>query len=350
MAGGCSCAPCDAIAREAPAAGESEPVSRAATLVQLASRLLSSLQDGSMSETAYDTAWIARVPDPNNRTQRAFPSAIDWLLRHQHADGSWGGQLEIVHDRVVSTLAAVLALVESPSARSARAVQAGIAYLARSVPRIDDDFVETVGFELIMPPLLAQARRLGLPLPATAASSIERLRADKLQRLPAAFAYFGLTSLTHSLEFLGDDLQPDLVRRWRASNGSYGASPSATAYVLMHQWDAAGAAYLRAVLDLSSVGGACNVFPFEIFERAWSSRLALERGRCCLAAGNPARERLMERAPIGRHVRGDGAPAEEYRTAEFPTDGGTRLVVALPSGPSEGTTATRSGVDSASAV
>lgn len=269
MAGGCLCAPCDAIAREAPAAGESEPVSRAATLVQLASRLLSSLQDGSMSETAYDTAWIARVPDPNNRTQRAFPSAIEWLLRHQHADGSWGGQLEIVHDRVVSTLAAVLALVESPSARSGRAVQAGIAYLARSVPRIDDDFVETVGFELIMPPLLAQARRLGLPLPATAASSIERLRADKLQRLPAAFAYSGLTSLTHSLEFLGEDLQPDLVRRWRASNGSYGASPSATAYVLMHQWDAAGAAYLRAVLDLSSVGGACNVFPFEIFERTW---------------------------------------------------------------------------------
>ena len=298
MAGGCSCPPSDAIARGAPAAGESQPVSRAATLVRLANRLLSSLQDGSMSETAYDTAWLARVPDPNNRTQRAFPIAIDWLLRHQHADGSWGGQVAIVHDRVVSTLAAVLALIGLPSARSARAVERGIAYLAQSLPRIDEDFVETVGFELIMPPLLAQARQMGLPLPGAAASSIERLRADKLQRLPAAFAYFGLTSLTHSLEFLGADLQPDLVRRWRASNGSYGASPSATAYVLTHQWDEASASYLRAVLALSSVGGACNVFPFEIFERA-----------CVLYSLGPLAKRVAAHRPVLARLAADWSAA-----------------------------------------
>jgi halimadienyl-diphosphate synthase len=222
-----------------------------------------------MSETAYDTAWVARVPDPHDPTRRAFPTAVDWLVRHQRADGSWGGQLPVMHDRVVSTLAAVLALAESRDSQTAPAVNRGVAYLAGALPRIDQDPVETVGFELIMPTMLARARSIGLPLPDTAAPSIDRLRADKLQRLPPGMAYLGLTSLTHSLEFLGDDLQPDVARQCRASNGSYGASPSATAYVLTHQWDEAAAAYLRAVLALSIDGGVSNVFPFEIFERAW---------------------------------------------------------------------------------
>jgi halimadienyl-diphosphate synthase len=251
-----------------------------------------------MSETAYDTAWLARVRDPHDPTRRAFPTTIDWLVRHQHADGSWGGRMAIVHDRVVSTLAAVLALVDSPGSKSARAVERGIAYLAWALPRIDEDFVETVGFELIMPPLLAQARRLGPPLPTAAAASIDRLRADKLQRLPPTFAYFGLTSLTHSLEFLGDELQPDLVRRWRASNGSYGASPSATAYVLTHQWDEAAASYLRAVLALSNAGGACNVFPFEIFERAW-----------VLYALGPLAKRVAAHRPVLARLAADWSQA-----------------------------------------
>jgi halimadienyl-diphosphate synthase len=251
-----------------------------------------------MSETAYDTAWLARVPDPTDHARRAFPTTIDWLVRHQHADGSWGGRVAVVHDRVVSTLAAVLALVDWPGTRATRAVERGIVYLARALPRIDEDFVETVGFELIMPPLLARARRLGLALPVAAAASIDRLRAEKLQRLPPAFAYFGLTSLTHSLEFLGEDLQPDLVRRWRASNGSYGASPSATAYVLTHEWDEGAASYLRAVLALSNDGGACNVFPFEIFERAWVLYLL-----------GPLAKRVAAHRPVLARLAADWSPA-----------------------------------------
>ena len=315
-----SCVPHDAIGPAAPVAGESQPTSRAATLVRLASRLLSSLQDGSMSETPYDTAWLARVRDPHDQTRRAFPTTIDWLVRHQHADGSWGGRIAIVHDRVVSTLAAVLALIDSPGSKSARAAARGIAYLARALPRIDEDFVETVGFELVMPPLLAQARRLGLPLPAAAAASIDRLRADKLRRLPPTFAYFSLTSLTHSLEFLGDELQPDLVRRWRASNGSYGASPSATAYVLTHQWDEAAASYLRAVLALSTVGGACNVFPFEIFERAW-----------VLYSLGPLAKRVAAHRPVLARLAADWSPAGVGFTREGvgPDGDDTAMVVRM---------------------
>jgi halimadienyl-diphosphate synthase len=234
-----------------------------------AGELLGSLHGGSMSETAYDTAWVARVVDPGKSGALAFPAAVSWLVRHQHPDGSWGGKVPVVHDRVVSTLAAVIALAELPGTGHPARVARGVAYLKKALSKLEGDFVETVGFELIMPSLLARARRLGLELPYDLCASIDRLRADKLHRLPPGFVYSGPSSLTSSLEFLGDDLQPDLARRCRAPNGSYGASPSATAYVLTHHWDEQAADYLRAVLALTAEGGACNVFPFEVFEKGW---------------------------------------------------------------------------------
>lgn len=228
------------------------------------------LHAGTMSETAYDTAWAARVRSPAAPDRLAFPSALAWLRTHQHADGSWGGQVPLVHDRVVSTLAAVIALVEAPEPRDAAAVRRGIAYLETALGRLDGGIVDTVGFELIFPALLARARQIGLALPYEQAAAIDRMRMDKLRRLPAGFVYTGPTSLAYSLEFLGDDLQLDLVGRCQAANGSFGASPAATAYVLMQQWSEKAAGYLRAVLSLSERGGACDVFPFEIFEKGWT--------------------------------------------------------------------------------
>jgi len=238
-------------------------------LERAASELLGSLHSGSMSDTAYDTAWVARVHDPRTAAVSAFPTALDWLVRRQHPDGSWGGTIPVLHDRVVSTLSAAITLAERPGTNHAGAVARAEAYLAPALIRLDQEAVETVGFELVMPPLLASAHRLGLSLPYEQCSPIYELRADKMRRLPIGFIYSGPTPLTHSLEFLGDDLQPDLARRCQASNGSFGASPSATAFFLTHQWDENAAVYLRAVLALSGTGGACNVFPFEIFERGW---------------------------------------------------------------------------------
>src|SRR5262249_3863107 len=91
----------------------------------------------------------------------------------------------------------------------------------------------------------------------------------KMRRLPIGFVYSAPSPLTHSLEFLGDDVQPDLARRCQASNGSFAASPSATAYFLLHRWDDLSANYVRSVLARSATGGACNVFPFEVFEKGW---------------------------------------------------------------------------------
>ena len=82
-------------------------------LIASARKLLSALGEGSMSESAYDTAWVARIQSLEFPGEPRYPAAYDWLLREQRTDGSWGGEIAFPHDRVMSTLAVLVALTES---------------------------------------------------------------------------------------------------------------------------------------------------------------------------------------------------------------------------------------------
>jgi hypothetical protein len=240
-------------------------------LVAEARRLLGSVGDGEMSPCAYDTAWVARVPKPANPDEPLFPAAYDWLLGHQRPDGSWGAEITFAHDRVMTTLAALVALSSSNYRReeSVIAARRAIVYLNRERPNLRDDPVETVGFELILPDLVRQAKQLGLSLPYEDWEFVEVLKADKLSRIPPIAVYGAPTTLTHSLEYLGDRLAPLLIGRSRAPNGSYGASPSATAYVQLHAPEDSAVAYLRSVPDVMTTGGVSDVYPIDVFETAW---------------------------------------------------------------------------------
>jgi len=87
-------------------------------------------RSGLMKPTAYDTAWLARVPAEHDPSVPAFPEALDWLRQTQWPDGSWGAEIEYVHDRVISTLAAILALAEwGKDGEDARRVERGLQYV-----------------------------------------------------------------------------------------------------------------------------------------------------------------------------------------------------------------------------
>src|SRR5262249_27678718 len=94
-------------------------VERRERLAAEGERLAGQVAQGDMSSTAYDTAWVARLREPDGRP--AFPAAAAWLRERQQADGSWGGPIALPHDRVISTLAAIVALAEAPVGDSADA-------------------------------------------------------------------------------------------------------------------------------------------------------------------------------------------------------------------------------------
>ncbi|KUO97104.1 prenyltransferase/squalene oxidase repeat-containing protein [Ferroacidibacillus organovorans] len=232
-----------------------------------ARELISRLQGGAMGSIAYDTSWVARLKERDGSPK--FPTTIAWLRAHQHADGSFGARDESLHDRMISTLASVNALTalrdEADQGRISRALD----YVAKNGERLRADGDETIGFELLFPSLLEEAKGLGHRLPFEVFAWVGELGKKKLSVVPPSWIYGEESPLIHSIEFLGKNAQPDRLAQLVSVNGSIGNSPSASAFVYGQTGDPRLEAYLRQIVDRSEDGGVCNVQPFEIFETAW---------------------------------------------------------------------------------
>ncbi|HLO15429.1 MAG TPA: hypothetical protein VK206_11400, partial [Anaerolineales bacterium] len=132
----------------------------------LIEKLIDEIGPGHMGSTAYDTAWAARLGEID---WNLSSHALAWLAENQLPDGTWGAHKPFYyHDRVICTLAAMIAL----SYRGRRGhdrvqVENGKLALERIVGNATqglqaDPNGATVGFEMIAPTLAAEAEKLGL--------------------------------------------------------------------------------------------------------------------------------------------------------------------------------------------
>jgi len=239
-------------------------------LHQDAHRLLKEIGSGRMMSTAYDTAWVARLDELDGPMDGR---ALEWLRAHQLADGSWGAsEPRYYHDRLICTLAGMIALARQGRAQDrARLQRAKLALETATGGLKADPAGETVGFEMIVPTLLAEAELLGV-IQRQGDNALGRLshyRAAKQAALPGGMINRFVT-VAFSAEMAGSDgLQLLDVANLQEANGSVAHSPSATAYFALHarRQDPAALGYLRQV---AAGGDSPNVAPFDVFERAWT--------------------------------------------------------------------------------
>ena len=223
--------------------------------------------NGRMGPSPYDIAWMARVPDDSGTGPR-WPELIDWLLDHQWCDGSWGGPIKYYHDRILCTLAAIIALKEyGQDHLAAEAIERGERYIWHNLHRLRHDPFELVGFELILPTLLMEALDLGLDVPRHTCG-YGAIRRQKLDLIPPHLLYSPKVTTVHSLEFLGKDGDPERIRQALAVNGSLGNSPATTSYYLLREGnDDRALAYLQSMLSHNQQ--VIYLHPFHTFELAW---------------------------------------------------------------------------------
>ncbi len=215
---------------------------------------------------AYDTAWAARVTDESGKP--LFPECIRWLLENQKPDGSWGCEIVNYHDRILSTLSAVTALKEIGGRRYSKWIQRGETYIWENLENITLDRNRFIGSELLLPSLMEQAEVMGLNLPYHI-KIYEREHDMKLKRIDESLWYSPLTTLSFSLEFLGDTVNVERLANVQLPNGSVATSPAATAFFLTHKKDAKAYLYLRKILSLTGDGSMMTVYPIEVFEYGW---------------------------------------------------------------------------------
>ena len=138
-------------------------------------QIFSELGDGHVNSVAYDTAWVARLNQAY--TGMGFEGALPWLRRHQHQDGSWGGDVLHYHDRFICTLASALTLhVAGSSHQDSERVRAAVDFLWREHIRLRQDAHETIGFPVLAVSLIEEARVLGLEVPRNPYSDTEQHR------------------------------------------------------------------------------------------------------------------------------------------------------------------------------
>jgi halimadienyl-diphosphate synthase len=167
-------------------------------------------------------------------------------------------------------LAAILALLEwGDCHRDRPAIERGLMYIWAQAERLDHEH-ETIGFEVILPTLLAKCRDLGLDLPWLAFERYTAMRQQKLAKIPEEMRYTRGTTLAFSFEFMGDDFELEKAWSLQEHNGSVGVSPSATAYLLTRQPGNANARRYIDQVAQAYQGRAPQVFPFDVFETAWS--------------------------------------------------------------------------------
>lgn len=239
-------------------------------------KLLQEIGPGHMSSTAYDTAWAARLGDIDWELSN---QAMEWLCENQLPDGGWGAKnIFYYHDRVICTLAAMIALTHrGRRARDRQQIERGLIALEHITSGATQGLASdpngaTVGFEMIAPTLVAEAEKLGIikQQGEKILGRLSQLRNKKLANIRGKIINKNLT-MAFSAEMAGTDGQHMLdIDNLQETNGAVADSPSATAYfsLLVKPHDQPALEYLNAVVKPD--GGFPNVAPFDVFEVAWT--------------------------------------------------------------------------------
>ncbi|KAL7153191.1 hypothetical protein ABFS83_04G149800 [Erythranthe nasuta] len=240
--------------------------------IEYVKTMLSTMDEGRISVSPYDTAWVALIRDLEGSDAPQFPSCIEWIAKHQLPDGSWGDeQFFSACDRLVNTLACVVAL-RSWNVHADKSKK-GIQYIKENVHKLEHEKYEhmTCGFEVVFPALLQTSRNLGIediPYDAPVLREICSTRDHKLKMIPMELMHKVKTSLLFSLEGL-ENLDWGKLLQLQATDGSFLTSPSSTAFAFMQTKDDKCLKFIEYTLEKCN-GGAPHTFPVDIFARLWA--------------------------------------------------------------------------------
>ncbi|KAJ9543056.1 hypothetical protein OSB04_022763 [Centaurea solstitialis] len=235
--------------------------------------MLDTMDDGEITVSAYDTAWVALVQNESGRPQ--FPSSLEWIVKNQLPDGSWGDHLIfLAHDRIINTLACIIALTfwnVHPTK-----CQKGLEFLKANISKLEDENEEhmPIGFEVAFPSLIDIARNLNIEVgeDCPVLEEIYARRNLKLTKIPKNIMQKVPTTLLHSLEGM-PDLEWEKLLKLQCKDGSFLFSPSSTAFALMETKDEKCLQYLTNAVTKFHGGGVFSFcpecVPGDLFEHIW---------------------------------------------------------------------------------
>ncbi|NJR12398.1 hypothetical protein HC776_00440 [bacterium] len=236
------------------------------TLTEDLDQLLSELGVGKMNSVAYDTAWIARLAV--RYPGQGFDEAIDWLRANQKSDGSWGSEIVHYHDRFISTLSAAVALKTVNDSADIARIQKAEHALWNTYVRLHQDRHDTIAFPVLAVALIEQAVALGLDVPRDLYCDVTAI-GKKLRLIGDDSRQWRHNTMSFSLEAVRPHYPA--VLDFLENNGSVGASPSATAAMLIQsQYEhPESLRFVQNQVAGQGDGGAPDAAPIDTVNTSW---------------------------------------------------------------------------------
>lgn len=250
--------------------GLSNPNSSVLCIDETKERIRKRFHEVDYSVSAYDTAWVAMVPNPHSSQAPLFPKCINWLLGNQLHDGSWSLPHHdplLLRDVLSSTLACVLAL---------KTWGMGEEHIRKGVRFIELNFAlasekcqcSPIGFDIIFPGMLDHARdlSLGFQLEPKLLNDLLHKRDMELGRNLEGHSEKSKAYLAYLSEGLLKLQNWDMAMKFQRKNGSLFNSPSATAAAAISVQNPRCLNYLHSVIH--KFGPAVPaVYPLDIYSR-----------------------------------------------------------------------------------
>ncbi|KAG6557321.1 hypothetical protein Mapa_001249 [Marchantia paleacea] len=223
-----------------------------------------------VSDSPYDTAWVSLIPAVDGSQGPQFPNTLEWIVRNQLEDGSWGdADFFSVQNNVLCTLMCIIALKTWNTGLDS--VEKGAKFLRKSMALLEEETHEKLcGFELVIPLIMDDAKKLDLDIPYNL-PVIDQLRSGrekKLQKIPLHLMYTNPTSILYSLEGLRDVVDWEQISKLQQEDGSFMSSPAATACAYLHTGNERCIHFLTSVPKLCD-GAAPPQYPTDLLERLW---------------------------------------------------------------------------------
>ncbi|XP_057962210.1 (E,E)-geranyllinalool synthase-like [Malania oleifera] len=217
----------------------------------------------SVSPSAYDTAWVAIVPDPKRPSCSAFGDCLDWVIDNQREEGFWGevdGHGQPTIDALPSTLACMLALKTWNVGDEQ--IAKGLAFINASSEKLLKEKYNNFprSFSIVFPAMLERVQKIGLKIVfsgelegiVTNIFYSRQLIFDR-EKLVDKYHYPPLISYLEALPSTYNAGKEEILDHV-SEDGSLFQSPSATAAAFMATGNETCINYLQSLLQRCTKG------------------------------------------------------------------------------------------------
>ncbi|KAJ4849672.1 hypothetical protein Tsubulata_019870 [Turnera subulata] len=215
-----------------------------------------------IAPSAYDTAWLAMVPDPDKPSLPMFKNCLTWVLNSQKEEGLWGeydGHGMPTIECLPATIACMIALNKWNVGEEL--IQKGLAFIEANAKKLLGGVYNSCPrwFVIAFPGMMELARINGLQIiyPDRVKPVVMEIfckRQDILNReeVVEKYSYPPLLSYLEALPLY--NVNPEVITQHLCMDGSLFQSPSATASAFMATGNKACLEYLQSLVQRFSAG------------------------------------------------------------------------------------------------